>query len=287
MTPGGAGSPVWPERLESLPSRPMSVATARYGIGRRSKSCTPAAPRVSDCRTRPIFWPAMRPRGSVSRPFLIPISRPMRSLRSSSFDAVDRHVQILEDPEDADVRDPARPGVCSSWRSATSAAGSEEITLALIRSPLENSTAIASAVWTTWAAVRTFPSAAIRTPDPRPATLTGVPWGRGATSFTRVRTTTTDPSTRLKVSGRVSVRVSARAGRVRNTGSRSVITMQDRFAMVTSDPEGRAPTGGRARADRRHVGFVIAGDDTPAVLSFAPAHHAHRPLRRIRGPVAP
>ena len=95
-------------------------------------------------------------------------------------------------------------GTRSSWRSETSALGSEAMTRARMASPPRNSTVTSSAVWTMWAAVITLPSADTRTPEPRPRELVRVPGPAPMTSVSRVRTTTTDRFTRLKTDPRVS-----------------------------------------------------------------------------------
>ena len=90
----------------------------------------------------------------------------------------------------------------SSCRSATSAAGSDDTTRALSFSPVKNSTSIASAVCTTWAAVSTFPSSEMSTPDPNPATLTCWAMPPRATSVSLVWISTTAGFTRLNTSDR-------------------------------------------------------------------------------------
>src|SRR3989454_3768353 len=94
-------------------------------------------------------------------------------------------------------------GAFSSCRSATSAEGSDDRTLALSVSPVRNSTSIASAVCTPWAAVRILPSGEMSTPEPRPPTLTGWPIGTTGRSVSFVWISTTVGSTRLKTSARV------------------------------------------------------------------------------------
>src|SRR5215831_5333275 len=63
---------------------------------------------------------------------------------------------VLESPIGATTRD---AGTRSSWSRATSAAGSEATTPPETCSPSRNSAVIESAVWTTCAAVITWPSA--------------------------------------------------------------------------------------------------------------------------------
>src|SRR6476659_5680478 len=66
--------------------------------------------------------------------------------------------------------------------------------------PSENSTLATSAVCTTCAAVKTFPSLEISTPDPNPSTIAMVSSAEGATSTRLVLTMTTDWLTWRKAS---------------------------------------------------------------------------------------
>src|SRR6476661_4364860 len=70
----------------------------------------------------------------------------------------------------------------------------------MIAWPFENSTVATSAVCTTCAAVKTFPSLEISTPDPNPSTIDMGSSGEGATSTRLVRTMTTDWLTWRKAS---------------------------------------------------------------------------------------
>src|SRR5258705_1923671 len=79
---------------------------------------------------------------------------------------------------------------------------------------------MASAVWTTCAAVRIFPSADTRTPEPIPSTLARRVPVADASSFSCVRITTTDGSTFLKTSDRLSARAETVAAPIRTAHSR-------------------------------------------------------------------
>src|SRR6266850_2344792 len=111
-------------------------------------------------------------------------------------------------------------GARSSCRSAMSAAGSDETTRALRISPVRSSTTIASAVWTTCAAVRTFPSADTSTPEPTPATLVGCASPAEGISFSLVRTTTTEGFAFLKISDSLCAPAGAGAAAIRTAAIR-------------------------------------------------------------------
>src|SRR4030095_3204522 len=74
------------------------------------------------------------------------------------------------------------------------------MTRAEINWPSENSTLATSAVCTTCAAVKTFPSLEISTPDPKPSTIVISSSTEGATSIRLVLTMTTDRLTLRKAS---------------------------------------------------------------------------------------
>jgi hypothetical protein len=99
--------------------------------------------------------------------------------------------------ESPTVATSALVGTLSSWSNDTSASSSEATTRAPTRSPPRKSTTILSARCTTWAAVITFPSAAINTPEPTPLNLAS--WPSEDTSRSLVRTITTDGFTALKI----------------------------------------------------------------------------------------
>ena len=128
-------------------------------------------------------------------------------------------------------------GARSSWSSATSAVGSDETTRACRNSPVRNSTTIASAVWTTCAAVRTCPSADTRIPDPSPATLTGCVSGMVGISFSFVWMTTTAGSTLLKISDRFWA--AAEAGAAPRRTADSTVTVAD---LIVVPLQGRRET---------------------------------------------
>src|SRR4030095_960459 len=74
------------------------------------------------------------------------------------------------------------------------------MTWAMISWPLENSTMATSAVCTTCAAVKIFPSLEISTPDPRPSMMVMGSLGEAASSTRLVLTMTTDWLTLRKAS---------------------------------------------------------------------------------------
>src|SRR5882724_894191 len=91
----------------------------------------------------------------------------------------------------------APAGTRSSWMRERSAAGSEAMTLAETVSPPRNSTLMSFMEWTTWAAVITFPSADMSTPEPVSVKRTCPPV---VTSLPLARMTTTEGVTFLKTS---------------------------------------------------------------------------------------
>ncbi len=130
----------------------------------------------------------------------------------------------------------------SSCRSATSAAGSDDATRALSVSPVKNTTSIASAVCTTWAAVSTLPSGEISTPDPSPATLTCPAIPPRATSVSRVWISTTAGFTRLNTSDSTWSAAGVRPAPARAT---ETSTSRRNFILKTSSGKRSRDAGGR------------------------------------------
>ncbi len=95
--------------------------------------------------------------------------------------------------ESASFATVASRGTTESWIIEMSAHGSEEMTRAGTGSSPRNSTVMSSIVWTTCAAVATFPSGEISTPEPVSLKVT-VP--SAVTSEPRARITATDVRTR-------------------------------------------------------------------------------------------
>ena len=111
-------------------------------------------------------------------------------------------------------------GTRSSCSKATSAAGSEATMLALMSASPGNSTATASAVCTTCAAVSTLPSVLMSTPDPSPGARTSCALERcPARTRSVVRTTTTAPPTRLNACDTDGTALAAIAGAPMSTAA--------------------------------------------------------------------
>src|SRR6476661_10191370 len=136
---------------------------------------------------------------------------------------------------------------------------SEPITRAMIAWPSENSTIATSAVCTTCAAVKTFPSLEISTPDPKPSTIAMGSSAEGATSTRLVLTMTTDWLTWRKASRSccafVVIEMAQNVSRLSIKANGDLVLMVHRNAQQLFQKKNASHTNDSTEKDRKREGF--------------------------------